>query len=121
MTTLAPLSVIWMFDRTTDPQKWKMLVCLSHDDGWFLRINSKSHFRPCEPILAKDHSAFLDHDSYVECTLLMFDEYEVEEAIRSRGVVGQVLDQHKSSILGHLLAAPYIRNDDKDRLRALLG
>jgi len=96
-----------------------MYVCLDFDEGWFLRINSKDHFKPCVPITKKQHP-WLDHDSYVECTFLMLDEYEVEESIRSEGVVGQVSHDLKSVVLGHLSAAPYIRDDDKRRLDELL-
>ena len=112
--------VIWIFDRTTKPQKRKMVVCLDSDEGWFLRINSKDRFKPCVPISQSEHS-WLEHDSYVECTFLMLDEFEVDESIRREGIVGQVSLALKTKVLGHLKAARYIRDDDKRRLIEILG
>lgn len=112
--------VIWVYDRTTNPQKWKMYVCLSNEDGWFLRINSRDSFKPCVSALKADHK-WLDHDSYVECSLLMLDEFEVEDALRRDGVVGILSHDLKGAILEHLNSAKYIRDDDKERLNGLLG
>lgn len=118
---LKTLEVIWVFDRLTEPQKWKMMVCLSWDHGWFLRINTSAKFRPCVPI-SQALNPWLGHDSHVECNLLILDEYEVEESLKKPGnPVGRVDQSHRSVILQHLLAAPYHRSSDKLRFQQLLG
>ena len=71
--------VIWVFDRTTRPAKNKMIVCLSFANGWFLRINTSGRFRPAV-FIDNARNPWLDHNSYVECTLLEFDEFEIEES-----------------------------------------
>jgi hypothetical protein len=116
---LGLFDVIWVFDRTTSPQKWKMYVCLSFDEGWFLRINSRNNFRPCASA-PKSENTWLEHDSFVECSLLALDEFEIEESLRRAGIVGRLNVILKSEILNHLIAAKYIRDDDKARLRELL-
>ncbi|GHC66102.1 hypothetical protein [Neogemmobacter tilapiae] len=118
---LGLFQVIWAFDRSTTPPKPKMLVCLCWEEGWFLRINTADRFRPCVAVLKADNP-WLDHDSHVECGLLVWDEYELEEAMKNRrNPLGFLHDKHRSQILAHLEAAPYIRAADKVKLRSLLG
>ena len=113
--------VIWVFDRTTNPPKPKMIVCLSYADGWFLRVNTKGSFRPCVPIDVK-RNPWLDHDSHVECALLEFDEFEIEDSLRNPGnFVGKLHKDHAKAILGALVREPYIRSADKIALGRLLG
>ncbi|MBW7921249.1 MAG: hypothetical protein H3C51_04030 [Rubellimicrobium sp.] len=112
--------VVWVFDLTTAPQKRKMFVCLSFDDGWYLRINTKPVPKPSVPV-TKARNPFLDHDSHVECALLEVDDYEIAEAIRRGGVVGRLSLWHRQAIAEGIRRAPYIRQRDKDRIAALLG
>lgn len=117
----ATFDVYWLFDRTTQPPKWKMNVCLSWEVGWFLRINTSSRFRPCVPLDRARHPR-LDHDSYVECVLLEFDEYELDEALRNRrNPVGRVSADLREDVLRAMLPEPYLSRHDKDRLTVLLG
>lgn len=117
---LALFEVIRVYDRTIDPQNLKMFVCIDFTEGWFLRINSRNQWRPCVPLSRAAHH-WLDHDSFVECTFLMVDEFEIEESVRKYGIVGRVSLELRAEVLGHLLAAPYIRNDDKRRLAEILA
>jgi hypothetical protein len=118
---LRTFDVIWLFDRTTTPQKWKLNVCLSWDDGWFLRVNTRSFFRPCVAI-DRLHNAWLDHDSFVECNLMEWDEFELEEALRRPGQpVGALHSDFRAPVLLELEGLPYLRAADKAKLRLLLG
>jgi hypothetical protein len=118
---LKSFEVIWVFDRLTKPQKLKMMVCLSWDDGWLLRINTKDKFRPCVAI-GKTLNPWLEHDSFVECSLMEWDEFELSESLKNpRNPVGMLHDGHRHQVLQHLLQAPYIRTSDKVRLGQLLN
>lgn len=112
--------VIWVFDRTTQPQKYKMYVCLSYEDGWFLRINSTDRYRPCVAIY-RSENAWLDHDSFIECALLEVDEFEIDEAITRGGIVGVVGSSLTSSIAETLLSVRTLRPNDKLRLLQIFG
>lgn len=112
--------VILVFDRLTRPQKLKYQVCLSYERGWFLRINSKNRFKPCVAISKADNT-FLGHDSYIECGLLEIDEYEIDEALRTKGIVGRVSIACKAEVLTHLLSATYISPADKKVLASIFA
>lgn len=112
--------VIWIFDRSIRDQKWKMQVCIYEAEGWFLRINSRDIIRPCVPIL-KAENPFLDHDSFIDCSLCMIDEYEVHDALQKAGVIGRVTTRVAPDVLTCLLAARYINEADKAVLRGLFA
>lgn len=97
-----------------------MFVCLDWGAGFFLRINTSNKFKPCVA-LSVDRNRFLDHDSFLECSLLELDEFEAEESLRRSGLVGTVDIGCAGEVLQKLLAAPYIRASDKDDLRLLFG
>lgn len=107
--------MVWVFDRSLDPQKSKMQVCVDYAEGWFMRINTRDRIRPCVPLpLVKN--PFLKHDSHVECSINMIDEFEVEDALRMGGVIGRVSLEHAPEILAMMLQARFIPQRDKDRL-----
>lgn len=112
--------VIWLFDRSIRDQKWKMQVCLCEAEGWFLRINSKDIIRPCVAI-SKAENGFLDHDSFIDCSLCIIDEYEIQDALSKDGVIGCVTTSVAPDVLACLLAATYIRDADKALLRDLFA
>lgn len=87
---MLPLEVTWIPDQTIRPPGPKMVVCIEPNLGWFFRINSRPHWRPCIPLVREPHHRFLDHDSYLECNILDLDEYLIEEAVRESGVIGQL-------------------------------
>ena len=110
--------VIWLFDRTTNPPKPKMMVCLSYDDGFFLRINTSDKFRPCVAI-SNAENTWLDHDSYIECALLEIDEFELDESVMRNGIIGTVAFSCLDQVKDKLLSAKYLRPDDKRTLEAI--
>lgn len=113
--------VIWVFDRTTNPQKHRMMVCVSFEDGWFLRVNTNNRFRPAVPI-DRARNPWLDHDSHVECVVQEWDEFEITEAIRERGgSIGLLHRDHYPSVLAELLNNRFTRKSDKEKLRVLLA
>lgn len=119
--TLATGDVIWTFDRTTRPPKAKMMVCLSFDDGWFLRINSSGKFRPAVPI-DKTRNPWLDHDSHIECTLLELDEYEIQDSLKDpRNPCGKLHRDHYKAIVREIMGLRFVRLADKQRVAALLA
>ena len=97
-----------------------MKVCLWYEEGWFLRINTSDAFRPCVAI-EKSYNPFLKHDSHVECALLIVDEYEIEQTLLERGVVGRLSLRHKDDILERLLGATYINEKNKAELKRIFS
>ncbi len=93
-----------------------MMVCLSYDEGWFLRINTTDFYRPCVAIKKADNE-FLSHDSHVECALLIIDEDEINETLNKSGIIGRLSFAHKDEILKKLLSATYINAQEKDDLK----
>jgi len=112
--------VIWLYDRATRPQKEKMQVCIDYDEGWFLRINTRNVIRPCVPI-SKALNGFLDHDSHIDCSLHIIDEYEIEEVLRTDGVYGTVNLCHTRAVLDALTGSIHINERDKEQLRVLFA
>lgn len=96
-----------------------MQVCIDFVEGWFLRINTRDIIRPCVSIKQVDNQ-FLKHDSHIDCSLHIVDEYELEEALlRGSGVIGRVDLSYAPTVLEALLAATFISPRDKQRLRSL--
>jgi|GEM_PF-1590969 len=110
--------VIWLYDRTTNPQKEKMQICIDYDEGWFLRINTRGVIRPCVPI-PKSLNEFLDHDSHIDCSLHIIDEFEIDEALRQDGVFGTVNLCHAADTLDALVKSVHISERDKVQLKKL--
>lgn len=112
--------VIWLYDDGAEGQrKPRMMVCLSPDDGFFFRINTSPKFLPNVAIMRNPHHAWLVHDSFVQCSLLEYDEYPVQETLESRGVIGQVHFSMVSPIVERLRAA-HFRQGDKLKITKLL-
>lgn len=112
--------VIWVYDRSINPQKWKMQVCLLEAEGWFLRINTRDVIRPCVAI-SQAKNTFLATDSFIDCSLCIIDEYEVNEALKRDGIIGKVDASAAPEVLKCLLSATYIRDSDKHVLRGLFA
>ena len=99
-----------------------MVVCVSPHDGWFYRINSRSHHRPCIALARSPDHLFLKHDSYLEVgEPLELDDYVVGEALGKSGIIGRVDPGHCAAILGHLAEARYLNEADKAKIRTILG
>lgn len=112
--------VIWLYDRTARPQKNKMQVCIDYEEGWFLRINTRDVIRPCVPI-SKALNDFLDHDSHIDCSLHIIDEYEIDDVLKRDGVYGKVNLCHAPEILAALVGSVHISERDKEHLRNLFA
>ena len=85
------LEVIWIFDKAIHPKKWKMAVCIQPDCLLFFRINSSDRWKPALGLEREPHHTFLAHDSFIECNLpFKLTEYEVEQSLKARGVVGTI-------------------------------
>lgn len=95
-----------------------MQVCVDFAEGWFLRINTRDVIKPCVPI-PKQMNPFLDHDSHVDCSIHIVDEFEIDEVLRSDGVFGRVNLLHAPDILDALTRSIHINGRDKARLQVL--
>ena len=97
-----------------------MQICLDYEEGWFLRINTRDKIRPCVPISVRENS-FLEHDSHVDCSINVIDEFELDEALKRDGVIGRLSLDSAPAILAALLATSYISTRDKDRLSLIFS
>lgn len=118
---LALLETIWIYDGLINPPHPKMVVCMSPEDGWFFRINSRPHFKPCVPLLREPDHQWLDHDSHLQCSILMLDDYVVDAAIERNGVVGSVSLELREEIIRGIMAGRDTPPRDKQRLCDLLN
>ena len=114
---LQTLDVLLVQDDLITPPNVKFWVCIEPAMGWFFRINSKSHWRPCLKIDAADHP-FLDHESFIECNLLEVDDSIVERALNWRGVLGRIDHKHCAQMMAIIDASGDIRTADKALIRA---
>jgi len=96
---IRPLDVIWIFDASIHPKKWKMAVCIQSDCGFFFRINSSDRWPLALRIEKEPHHLFLKHDSFIECgNPLELDDYVVQAAIDKSGILGTVHPSLASAI-----------------------
>ena len=114
--------VIRIFDGTTNPPKPKRFLCVCVAEGWFLRINTRSIWRPHFLLPHVGNENCLDHDSYLELRgIIEYDDYSLEEAL-SQG------DNHlgpisKATMIAIVAYLPSLRNLTKaecDRMIANL-
>lgn len=91
MTALRVLDVIRIHDEDIRPPGPKFVICVEPALGLFLRINSDGWRDGSVAIDVARHSAFLRHDSFIECSSpLDPDSYIIERALRASGVLGRV-------------------------------
>lgn len=79
--------VIWPRDELIYPPKWKMWVCVSVSNLWFLRINSEPINEPAVLLESVRHPGFLDRNSWLGCggDLIQVTEFELEQALKRQG------------------------------------
>lgn len=108
IAALRTWDVIWPHDGFIYPPKWKMWVCVSVQNLWFLRVNS-IRYNPPDAALPLALHPFLDRDSWLGCTgdLAEITAYELEEALKKqgnpdrRGLVGSIHpDCRKAALVG---------------------
>lgn len=119
---LRPLEVVWIDDQTITPPGPKMVVCIHPENGWYYRINSKSHWRPAVKLVRIPDHMFLKWDSYLECgDPLELDDYIIEQSLRRSGVIGSVSKVCCKEIGTALAAARTLKDIDKQAIREALG
>ena len=107
------LEVIWIFDKAIHPNKWKMAACIQPDCLLFFRINSSDRWKPAIALEREPHHTFLAHDSFLECNLpFELTEYEVEQALKTKGAVGSIHHSLASAIYAQVSHNAAISRDD---------
>ena len=82
---LQPGDVVRLFDNLATPPKWKRFVCVSPEDGWFMRINSEPRHdaRRNVQLPRKGNECCLEHDSYLDLySILEFDDSVVDDSLQ---------------------------------------
>lgn len=107
--------VLKFFDGTTRPPKYKRFICVCIAEGWFFRINSEKHFRPCELIREVDFHGCIEHDSYLELRgPISFSDEEIDEALKdSRSYLGRLNLGALRILLTHVNNARVLSGQDK--------
>ena len=105
-----------------------MWVCVSRENFWFLRINSKP-YTGLDVLLRKAEHPFLDHDSYMGCGGDLVEIFEVdlraslakqqEEA--RRGIIGCIAHEVRREICEGIAASPRLSEAKKEVILAELG
>jgi hypothetical protein len=99
----------------------KMMACCCAELGLFYAINTRDKLRPCIPIRKTPLHEFLQHDSFLQCgDPLEIDDYMVEQALQSRGVVGRLDASVVPEIKKFLANALYLSERDKSEIVAFL-
>lgn len=88
-----------------------MVVCIETEIGFYLRINSYPEWQPCVPIIKEPLHPFLKWDSNIECRILDLDDYIIEQALRTSGVIGSVSATLCRPILEAIGGTPCSRAD----------
>lgn len=97
-----------------------MVVCIEPRLGLFFRINSEGKWQIPVRIERSTHP-FLKWDSNIECgEPLELDDYVIDQALRGRGVVGEILPQIAPRIWAAVQTAKSISERDKDAIRRAL-
>ncbi len=118
---LQPLDVIWLFHGTAQGnRKDRMMVCVSPHDGFFLPINTENFHRPCFPLRKTPDHEWLNHDSHVECNVLEYDDFAIEDSIAKHDIVGYLALSHVRDIVAGLTASVAIRKADRETIIATL-
>lgn len=112
-----PKDVYRIFDRTTRPAKEKRAICVCDRMKLFLRLNSRSLWKPHHLIFAVNCD-FLDHDSYVELRSLI--RY-LDEDIAVAQHLGRLSHPVAKSIMDAVEAAPTFSQRNKDLIRDRWG
>jgi hypothetical protein len=118
---LAPLDVIIIPDETIEPPGPKMVVCIHPANGWFYRINTKSHWHPSIALNRLPDHSFLDHDSFLQCgDFLDLDDYVIEQSMNREGIIGKISPLLCGQIITALAGAIYVTESDKSQIRNIL-
>ncbi len=120
--------VVFPKDTFTYPPKFKLWVCVSRENLWFLRINSEP-ITPPDVLLRKVDHPFLDHDSYMGCggdLIVVFSEEDLcaflgeQREDARRGIVGRIAERVRSDICAGIAASPRLSEVQKEIVLAEL-
>jgi hypothetical protein len=117
---LRALEVTWIPDVTINPPGPKMVVCVEPQAGFYFRINSGDDWKPCVKIGREPDHLWLKWDSHIECNILDLDDFVIEDAVLSSGVIGTVSVGVGRAILATVRNARFISPADKATIAAVL-
>lgn len=122
MTVLRALDVIRIHDEDIRPPGPKFVVCVEPALGLFLRINSDGWRDGSVAIDVARHSAFLRHDSFIECSSpLDPDSFILDRALRATGVLGRVHQSLAQPICDAVMQNAAIARRDKVAICRAIG
>lgn len=103
MSSLTAGDIVVLFDGTISPPKYKWFLAVYVAEGWFLRLNSRAHWRPNFKLLRQENEC-LASDCYIELsTILEFYEGEIDESLRyPDNHKGRLADDTIHALITHL-------------------
>ena len=106
--------IVRLFDGTTTPQKQKWFLCVQTSDGWFLRINTKTHWRP-HFALSCANDSILSHDCYIEMRgVIEYDNDEIEESLRvPSNFIGRLTEETIRAFVLEVMACRTLTPEEK--------
>ena len=117
MSALRVGDVIRVWERRTNPAKFKRHICICPDSTMFLRINSKALFPP-HLLIRADGASFLDHDSYVELQQLIRPlQFELQQADR----LGRLTPTHVEALKIAISGCTALSDETKEYVLARLA
>lgn len=107
--------VVVLFSGTINNPKYKWHLCVCVSEGWFLRINSRPHWRP-HFLLPEAENPFLEYDCYLELRgIIEYDDSEIEEALRvPSNHKGRLSNSTLQKLIDHLPSVPTLKSAEKD-------
>jgi hypothetical protein len=91
-----------------------MAACIQPDCLLFFRINSSDRWKPAISLERDPYHTFLAYDSFLECNLpFELTEYEVEQALKTKGVIGSIHPSVASAIYAQVKQNAAISPDDR--------
>jgi hypothetical protein len=115
--------VVRLFDGTTAPPKEKRFLCVCATEGWFLRINSRPHWRPNLRLPHTGNETCLSHDSFLELRgIIEYDALEIEGSLREpANHLGQLSLQTIRDLIAHLPTVKTLPATERDTIIAELA
>jgi hypothetical protein len=106
--------IVKLFDGTTSPQKQKWFLCVYAGDGWFFRLNSKPHWKPCMEIKASVDRC-LDHDCFIELRgVIEYDLDEVDRALlQPANLIGRLSDATLQAVIREVQIVKTLTPEEK--------
>jgi hypothetical protein len=113
--------VVRVFDNLTDPPKYKRLICVDREQGWFFRLNSRPIWKPNMLIPHEGNETWLEHNTYVHLNILEFDDTVVEESLKvPANFLGEISDGVRERLIEAVESASTLTQEQKDAICANL-